>query len=65
MPFIEAYAHSGEWEQAVALSREAAKPGSQYPGMVCRLWGRIEREIPAGAERDATLESVRAEMNCE
>ncbi|MBN1370871.1 MAG: hypothetical protein JW987_02845 [Anaerolineaceae bacterium] len=65
LPFIEAYAHSGGWDQAVALSREAAKPGSQYPQMVCRLWERIEREVSAGAERDAALESVRAELNCE
>lgn len=65
LPFIEAYAHSGDWDRAVALSREAAKPGSQYPQMVCRLWERIEREVSAGAERDAALESVRAELNCE
>lgn len=65
LPFIEAHSHSGNWDQAVALSREAAKPGSQYPGMVCRLWARIERETPAGIERDGALGTVRAEMNCE
>jgi len=65
MPFIEAYAHSEDWGQSVALSREAAKPGSQYPEMVCRLWARIERETPAGAERDGALGTVRAELNCE
>ncbi len=65
LPFVEAYAHSGDWEQALEFSREAARPGSQYPGMVCRLWERIERETFANAERDAALALIRVENDCE
>ena len=43
--FIEGYAHVGDWERAVKLSRESYKVSKEYVGpLLCRLWERIEKD---------------------
>jgi len=43
--FIEGYAHVGDWERAVRLSRESYQVSKNYVGpLLCRLWERIETE---------------------
>ena len=43
--FIEGYAHIGDWERALKLSRESYKVSKDYVGaLLCRLWERIESE---------------------
>jgi hypothetical protein len=45
MVFIEGYAHAGDWDRAMEISKEAYKAGEQYAGpMLCRLWKRIGTE---------------------
>jgi hypothetical protein len=65
LPFVEAYAHAGDWKSALVLSHQAAQPGSQYPSMLCRLWARIERETVVEPEQEEAIRQVRAEFNCE
>jgi hypothetical protein len=43
--FIEGFAHVGDWERAVKLSRESYRVSKNYVGpMLCWLWQRIEFE---------------------
>jgi hypothetical protein len=65
LPFVEGYAHSGDWARALELSRLAVQPGSQYPGMVCKLWGRIVGQTASSPEREQALKRVRGEFGCE
>jgi hypothetical protein len=52
--FIEGYAHTGNWDQALKLSRESFKVSKEFVGPpLCRLWKRIETETSGGLERDA------------
>jgi len=45
-PFIEAYAHLGDWSQALKLSRQAYQVSPRFVGPpLCRLWERIKREV--------------------
>lgn len=45
-PFIEAYAHVGEWSQAFNLSQKAYQVSPKFVAPpLCRLWKRIEREV--------------------
>jgi hypothetical protein len=56
MAFIEGYAHTGEWNQAMKLSQEAYRAGEQYAGpMLCRLWERIETETTDSPEQAAAI----------
>jgi hypothetical protein len=43
--FVEGYAHVGDWDQAVKLSRESYKVSRNFVGPpLCWLWQRIEIE---------------------
>ncbi len=56
MVFIEGYAHAGEWDRAMQLSREAYEAGDQFAGpMLCRLWKRIETETANDPEKSAAI----------
>jgi hypothetical protein len=63
--FIEGYAHIGDWERAVKLSRESYRVSKEYVGpLLCRLWERIETETTPSAERDAALSEIKSMFAC-
>ena len=52
--FIEGYAHMGDWERAVELSKVSYRVSREFVGpLLCRLWNRIETETPESVESDA------------
>ncbi|GAB4502747.1 MAG: hypothetical protein Fur0035_23020 [Anaerolineales bacterium] len=57
--FIEAYAHTGDWDSASALTRDTYKISKEMlrPSL-CALWRRIARELPAQAAADAIFASL-------
>lgn len=60
--FIEGYAHAGDWERAIALSKESYEFSPEVMGeMLCRLWKRVEVETDESAERDALNELKRSD----
>lgn len=65
MVFIEGYAHTGEWDRAIELSKEAYKAGEGYVGpMLCKLWERIKAETTGGSERGEAISEVRNRFGC-
>ncbi|HLO14398.1 MAG TPA: hypothetical protein VK206_06195, partial [Anaerolineales bacterium] len=63
--FIEGYAHVGNWERAVKLSREAYQISRNYVGpLLCRLWERIETETADSPERGKALIEVKNMLAC-
>ncbi|HMB21748.1 MAG TPA: hypothetical protein VKP08_02895 [Anaerolineales bacterium] len=63
--FIEGYAHTGNWDRAVKLSRESYRVSKSYVGpLLCRLWQRVETETTGGVERDAALSEVESMLAC-
>ena len=54
-PFIEGYAHAGQWGRAVELSQVSYRVSKEFVGpSLCRLWQRIETETSGGVEGDAS-----------
>jgi hypothetical protein len=54
--FIEGYAHTGDWDRALKLSKESYKVSKEYVApLLCRLWKRIETETTGGVERAAAI----------
>jgi hypothetical protein len=45
MPFIEAYAHEGNGDQALALTKVAAVKGAQMREYICDNWIRIAGDV--------------------
>ena len=65
--FIEGYAHTGDWERAVKLSRESYRVSKNYVGpMLCWLWQRIEFETAddLSAERTEALSEIESILAC-
>jgi hypothetical protein len=63
--FIEGYAHMGDWERAIKLSRESYQVSKAYVGpLLCRLWVRIETDTPDSAERNEALSEVKSIFAC-
>jgi hypothetical protein len=63
--FIEGYAHTGEWERALKLSRDSYQVSKGYVGpLLCRLWERIEMETIDNTERDEALSEVKSILAC-
>lgn len=65
-PFIEGYAHTGNWDRAASLTRDslAISPLVMQP-MLCKLWERIENSTASSTEREAILKDVRDTLSCE
>ena len=63
--FIEGYAHVGDWERAVELSKVSYRVSKEYVGpLLCRLWARIEAETDESAERSAALNTIGNVLSC-
>lgn len=60
--FIEAYAHTGDWQQARTMTRDAYRYSREFmrPAL-CALWGRIERDVPGSAE---VVQAAREDLGC-
>jgi hypothetical protein len=60
--FIEGYAHVGDWDRALKLSKESYKVSKDFVGpLLCRLWKRIETETADGLGSDALSLSKRSD----
>lgn len=64
LPFIIGYAHEGSWDNALSLTREAAKQNPAYVPMLCYLWNERIENTPANAAQENALQSIRGELTC-
>lgn len=63
--FIEGYAHTGDWERAVELSRVSYRVSREYVGpLLCRLWERLEAETAPAQERSEALAEIHEMISC-
>lgn len=63
--FIEGYAHVGEWDKALEVSQVSYKVSKKIIGpLLCRLWDRIEREVPDTQEKDTAVQKAKTLFVC-
>ncbi len=63
--FIEGYAHTGNWERAQEISKEAYLVSKNYMRpLLCQLWARIEESTPASAAKEQAVQKAEAELGC-
>jgi hypothetical protein len=54
--FIEGYAHTGDWDRALKLSKESYKVSKEYMApLLCKLWKRIETGTAGSPDRNAAI----------
>jgi hypothetical protein len=63
--FIEAYAHTAQWDQARKLTKDAFKFSKEVMRPVlCTLWQRIERSAASTPEKNLAVKGVNADLGC-
>jgi hypothetical protein len=63
-PFIEAYAHTGQWDKAIDLTQLSRDIAPLYAQLGCKLWTRIARETQASSVRDGAVLQARQILGC-
>ena len=58
-PFIEGYAHAGQWQRALELSQESLDVTDLVKPPLCALWQRIDTDTPTSPEKDAAFKSAK------
>lgn len=58
MLFIEAYAHTGNWQRALELTEETVRISDLMKPSLSVLWQRIESETPPGPRRSEVLQAL-------
>ena len=63
-PFIEGYAHVGEWELALEQSALAQQVSPFVEPVLCDLWQRIAESTADSAEKALALQTANQELGC-
>jgi hypothetical protein len=56
VPFIEGYAHMGDWQQAQALTERAMQADGAMQAMLCGTWERVAASAGPASEIEAELD---------
>lgn len=64
LPFIEGYAHTGSWEQALSLTNQAVGAVPALQPALCAVWDRIQEGAPPGPGRSETIALARERLSC-
>jgi hypothetical protein len=64
LPFIEAFANEGQWQQAVELTLKANATTPDMSSVLCSNWARIVKEAPASDVGGSRWAQVKQALAC-
>jgi len=64
-PFIEAYAMTGKWDRAIALTQDSLIRDKRYANAFCSLWQGVLEKNPPGEEVILSVTQLLATMHCD
>ena len=63
--FVEGYSHTGQWQKALEYAEVSYKVSKNVVGpLLCRLWERIDREMPASPGKDEAVIQAKTLFGC-
>lgn len=65
LPFIEAYAHSNDWDTAKKMTRSSEKTLQGIDPLLCNIWDKLEDSTPASTEKESVIASVKEDLRCD
>jgi hypothetical protein len=65
IPYIEAFAMTGDWDRAVELSNETRQVSPLYQPMLCQLWHRIDKQADSTMGKDESLKTIKDFLQCD
>ena len=64
LPWIEAYARTGQWVEALDHTRKAYEKNTRYASQLCYLWENLERDLEIPPLEEDQLAKLRLSMQC-
>jgi hypothetical protein len=64
VPFIEGYAHVGDWEKALNLTQEAIKINKFMGPMLCDTWQRIADDVAPSDKKAEAMFEIQQIIEC-
>jgi len=65
IPFIEGYAHLGDWDTVRALTRTARRVTSGMEPSLCSTLDRLKSSVPPSRDRDQTILDLSQDLGCQ
>ena len=65
IPFIQAYAHTGNWKQAFALTKQSFRASDNMRTILCPVWDELAISTGPSLERDAAVKDAKNLMGCQ
>ena len=65
LPFIEGYAHTARWEDAVTQTQETLAITPVMQPVLCKLWQKIAAEIETSPEQQQALDEIDQTLQCQ
>lgn len=65
IPFIQAYAHAGDWKQAFALTKQSFRASDNMRTILCPVWDELALSTLPSAEQDSAINEVRQLLGCQ
>jgi hypothetical protein len=64
IPFIEGYAHQGNWIRALELTNDSASVTSSMQTVFCALWQRISAHTLTSPEKQTAIQQASSLLSC-
>ena len=64
IPFIEGYAHTGNWDRAYELTQNTYQISALMAKSLCPLWQRIDENTIDSSKKEEVVKQVFAELGC-
>jgi hypothetical protein len=64
LPFIEGYAHTGQWEKAIELTQQASNLSEKLQPALCDAWDRIRKDTLLNDEKRQALALMTTSLGC-
>ncbi len=64
VPFIEAYAHLGQWQTAYQYTLSANQKSGEMQPFLCQAWERITKETSPNPEREQVVAALDQKLKC-
>ncbi len=65
LPFIEAYARTGDWATAKKLTSQGNTLPDRSASVLCDVWRELGSTAAASSARDQTVTAVKAQLGCQ
>lgn len=65
IPFIQGYAHQGNWKQALALTKQSNRVSANMKTILCPVWEELAESTSESAKRETTVNEAINLLGCQ